>query len=724
MGIPTRSTAPLAGSPRPAQVNVIFPKMDIFVRFEIWNLTSKRFEPVSNLPVDLMDSNKVFSNTRMETARTDGNGFIRFSMTETDLKRKSGEDHPDLYFNARCKGLTRGGVSLPDEWSTKKWNDKNGKPGYFEKAPFVAGGSLGGASAADPLVYRIGLDYHARFQFIGPKDSVSHLAPKGLKVGLRATSNIDHVEWQRTDANGEIHGLSFAAEGGESVSFQVEFNIKDPDINLPVATARTDDIANFWLTTFHDGDKKYFADNSCTSIGTQASPELFPCSHRGRNVALFFLTMLYEHATFFFHITDGAWTGVPDLELSKFGFGSSAYSWPLGEVHLTEQWWGDRSTLIHEISHQVMWKEVGISSLSIVGKIIEPQGLCMEHYENMVSNHMHAIIEGWAEVFEGIFEPSSLSLTPSSYVRVGERRVPLGPTPANQGMNVEGAFAQAIISIFQSYVVGSASTTPTIPRSVNGDVTQTAAWIKDPGVKARFRSAIWGPLHALSSSEPSTADFVAKMQELNPAVWPDMVTKLNAFNLAMDAPEIISISPTGGPVAGGQSITIEVSFFHPGGTQVTIGGHAVTAMSPAPSTSGHNRTTITCQTPPGSAGKVDVVVTTSAGSATLEKGYEYISLAPTIGFVVPASGPAAGGQHITIYGTNFNPDNTQVTIGGNVVMLFLPTPGHDRTTTIDCETPTGSGGIVDIVVTTATGSATLSAGYEYQFPTSSLGPRH
>ena len=116
-------------------------------------------------------------------------------------------------------------------------------------------------------------------------------------------------------------------------------------------------------------------------------------------------------------------------------------------------------------------------------------------------------------------------------------------------------------------------------------------------------------------------------------------------------------------------------------------------------------------------------MTTSAGSATLEKGYEYISTVPTIGFVVPASGPAAGGQHITIYGTNFDPDNTQVTIGGNTVTQVLSTLGHDRTTTIDCETPTGSGGIVDIVVTTADwiGDA-FGRVMSIIYPTSSLGP--
>jgi hypothetical protein len=80
--------------------------MDIFVMFEIWNLTSKRFEPVRSMPVDLMDSNDVFSDSLIGTVTTDSAGFAHFSVTEADLKQKSGEDKPDLYFNARCKGLT------------------------------------------------------------------------------------------------------------------------------------------------------------------------------------------------------------------------------------------------------------------------------------------------------------------------------------------------------------------------------------------------------------------------------------------------------------------------------------------------------------------------------------------------------------------------------------------------------------------------------------------
>jgi hypothetical protein len=203
-----------------------------------------------------------------------------------------------------------------------------------------------------------------------------------------------------------------------------------------------------------------------------------------------------------------------------------------------------------------------------------------------------------------------------------------------------------------------------------------------------------------------------------------MVVKLNAFNIAMDAPQIESISPDSGPAAGGQTITIVGSFFHPGQTQVTIGGQAVTGMvsvADDQNAHGNNQTTITCHTPAGSPGKVDVVVTTSAGSATLEKGYEYRSALPTISSIVPSSGPLTGGQHITIYGTNFEPDHTQVTIGGHAAPQ-LSTVGDDPATTINCNTPGGSGGKVDVVVTTSAGSATLAAGYEYLYPTSSVDP--
>ena len=312
MSTPTRETAPLAGSARSAQVNVSFPKMDIFVKFEIWNVSKKTFEPVGNMHVDLMDDDPHFDD-EIDTQVTDANGFIHFSVTESDLKEKSGEDKPDLYFKARPGGLVAGGVSLPDEWSTKTWKDKYGKPGFFPNTPFAAGGSLAGASAADPLVYRIGLDYHARFQFVVPGIAAPQRAPKGLEADILRPSPSRQHHPQRTDRNGELHGVVFDVSGGETVSFHVSFNVEDPDIKLPRSTVRLDiDDINHWYTSREDADQKVFNAASSTSLGTQNNPVEITASLDRRNVALFFLTMLYEHASFF-HITEGAWTGVENL---------------------------------------------------------------------------------------------------------------------------------------------------------------------------------------------------------------------------------------------------------------------------------------------------------------------------------------------------------------------------------------------------------------------------
>lgn len=726
MSNPTRSPVSLPGPSRAGagMIHVKFP-MDIFVKFEVWNLKTQVFEPAIKMPVDLMDSNRVLADKLVDTGTTDIDGFTHFAIAEADLKQKSGEDKPDLYFNARPKGMTIGGVSLPDEWSTEEWKDVSGKPGYFPNTAFVAGGSLAGATAAAPLVYRIGIDFHLRFEYVGPTDGETHRAPKGLLVGFLGAGDYseDHLVSGRTDANGEFHGLTFEIEGGQHTFVKVEFNVEDPSINLPEATADTDEATadtpgsgGPWLTSDLGNDKKIFP--ASTSVGTQGAPKSIVGTENGRNVALFFLTMVYEHTSFFFHITGGAWTGISGLEMIPRGVGDSAYSWPVGTVHITKDWWGDRGTLIHELSHQVMWKECGISSWDVVEWVIDPQGLCLSHYLDMLSNWVHAVMEGWAEVFEGIFEPSSYTFDQKSKLRDG---TPLGPPPLNQGLSVEGAFAGAVISVFKSYVVGAVSSNPTVPRTVNGDVTSTAPWIENKDVQKRFLSAIWGPLHAVKSDKPGTEDFIESMRALNPGAWPYMANKMNDFNIAMFPPQIVSISPTSGPAAGGQQVTIEGYQFYPGNTQVTIGGKPVTSLVSLPNDQNANATnenTINGSTPPGTPGKADVVVTTSAGSATLTGGYTFISALPTITFISPASGLVSGGTLVVISGTNFDPANTQVTFGGNAVTQFLSGP-EDPTTTIHCNTPAGSGGIVDVVVTTSAGSTTRKSAFEYKYPTSS-----
>jgi hypothetical protein len=120
-------------------------------------------------------------------------------------------------------------------------------------------------------------------------------------------------------------------------------------------------------------------------------------------------------------------------------------------------------------------------------------------------------------------------------------------------------------------------------------------------------------------------------------------------------PALVGASPASGPTIGGQTVTITGSGFVTGSTSVSFGllpGLNVTVTSP---------TTLTVITPAG-VGTVDVTVTTPGGSATLAGGYTY-ALAPTVLTVLPAEGPVAGGQTVTVNGTGFAAGDTQVLFG-------------------------------------------------------------
>lgn len=85
----------------------------------------------------------------------------------------------------------------------------------------------------------------------------------------------------------------------------------------------------------------------------------------------------------------------------------------------------------------------------------------------------------------------------------------------------------------------------------------------------------------------------------------------------VDAPTAASVTPGSGPSSGGTSVTITGTGLA-STTAVTLGG------TPA-SFAVLNSTTVVAVTPPGSAGAVDVVVTTDGGSATVVDGFTYVS---------------------------------------------------------------------------------------------------
>ncbi|WP_137934850.1 Ig-like domain repeat protein [Mesorhizobium comanense] len=178
------------------------------------------------------------------------------------------------------------------------------------------------------------------------------------------------------------------------------------------------------------------------------------------------------------------------------------------------------------------------------------------------------------------------------------------------------------------------------------------------------------------------------------------------FQLTVNAsvPTVTAISPTSGPTGGGNMVTITGTGFSTAATP----GAVLFGASSAASYTIVSDTQITATAPSGSAGTVDITVTTPGGTSATGQAdrYTYVA-APTIGTASPASGPTAGGTGVTLTGTNLA--DATLTVGGASV-----TPTSNTATTITFTTPAHAAGAVSLVVTTAGGSA--STGFTYVAP--------
>lgn len=98
---------------------------------------------------------------------------------------------------------------------------------------------------------------------------------------------------------------------------------------------------------------------------------------------------------------------------------------------------------------------------------------------------------------------------------------------------------------------------------------------------------------------------------------PGQVIRKSEWDAEFTPPTIAGVSPSSGPVEGGTTVTITGANFTLD-AQVEFGANAaqdVIVVTP---------TKLTCTTPAGSAGAVDVTVTTAAGTATAQGGFTYV----------------------------------------------------------------------------------------------------
>ncbi|CAB4945700.1 MAG: hypothetical protein F2842_05720 [Actinobacteria bacterium] len=167
-------------------------------------------------------------------------------------------------------------------------------------------------------------------------------------------------------------------------------------------------------------------------------------------------------------------------------------------------------------------------------------------------------------------------------------------------------------------------------------------------------------------------------------------------------PTVSATSPTRGPAAGGSVVTLTGTGFINGAT-VRFGTNSATNVVV------NSATSITATAPAGAAGIVNVTVTTAVGTSAAAAGnqFSYVA-APTVTFLSPTSGPAAGGTSVIITGTNFT-GATTVNFGANAATNVVV----NSATQITATAPAGVAGASTVAVTTPGGTSTNVVSFTY-----------
>ncbi|KTD47739.1 IPT/TIG domain-containing protein [Legionella quateirensis] len=166
-------------------------------------------------------------------------------------------------------------------------------------------------------------------------------------------------------------------------------------------------------------------------------------------------------------------------------------------------------------------------------------------------------------------------------------------------------------------------------------------------------------------------------------------------------PVITAINPAAGTQLGGTSVTLTgVNLMDT--TRVTFGGIEATGLNVV------NSTTVIAVTPAHPVGSVDVSITTSGGSDTLNDGFTYEGI-PSLTGISPASGPQIGGTGVTLTGDNLSSTQT-ITFGGTPASFVHVV---DSNTVTAVTPPRAVPGLVNVVLTATQGSTSLVNGFTY-----------
>ncbi len=170
-------------------------------------------------------------------------------------------------------------------------------------------------------------------------------------------------------------------------------------------------------------------------------------------------------------------------------------------------------------------------------------------------------------------------------------------------------------------------------------------------------------------------------------------------------PAITKLLPKTGPTLGATSVTLTGTNFT-AATQVTFGGTNAIHFTV------NSATSITAESPPETAGTVDVIVTTPGGpSAATSK--DHFAYAPAIESVSPNGGSTLGGTSVTVTGSGFALGSVATTFKFGKVKAG--SVNCTSSTSCTMTAPAQPAGTVDVVATVNKVNSPLSAADHFTY---------